>query len=67
MNQQEQGAGLLIGSLEEAEKAVSAVTQEEYRKMTEAAGRIGMELRKGTFLLQAIQTAEKVCSYDVSS
>lgn len=54
-----QGVGLLIGNLKEAEAVIAAVTPEAYCQMKEAAGRIGAELRKGTFLLQALKAAEQ--------
>ncbi len=49
-----EGIGLAVGSLTDIPAAIAALSKEDYARMTEAARRLGAQLRRGTMTREAL-------------
>ena len=56
----EEGTGILVSSLAEAERVAENVGAEKYEKMATAARRTGKALRRGAYLEKALAEAERI-------
>ena len=57
---QDAGVGLLIKSINEIEKIIASLSDEQYQQMLERVEKIGKAIREGRFLFRALKKAETI-------